>query len=255
MALIGLGGRKAARRPGGHTIVICAAGLLAVLAGLSACGGSSPSSAQNGPPSSSPSSSPSCTTSAFMPGSGHSRAAQPAALAAALVPMPVIVPEPDINLDVPRPADQADPTQQEQAQEQWANNGLDKANSNPESLLGNSAPIDADSLQQESDAVSEREDVTLWTDDLSSPDTFGTDVCQDIQGLRTGVEDLDNVNQDCSYLQQQSDDTAASNAVCGVIGDASDQFDQAFGSCNGIEVTKWLLDALSKLFCLNVGSG
>jgi hypothetical protein len=251
MALIGLGGRKAARRPGAHTILSSAAGLLAVLAGLSACGGSSPSSAQNGPPSSSPS----CTTSAFVPGIGHSRAAQPAALAAALVPMPVIVPEPDINLDVPRPADQADPTQQEQAQEQWANDGLDKANENPESLLGNSAPIDTESLQQESDAVSEREDVTLWTDDLASPDTFGTDVCKDIQGLRTGVEDLDNVNQDCSYLQQQSDDPAASNAVCGVIGDASDQFDQAFGSCNGIEVTKWLLDALSKLFCLNVGSG
>lgn len=249
MALIRLG-RKTARRPGGHTIVSYAAGLLAILAGLSACG-SSPSLAQNGPPSSSPS----CTTSGFVPGSTHSRAAQPAALAAALVPMPVIVPEPDINLDVPRPADQADQTQEEQAQEQWANDGLDKANANPESLLGNSVPIDTESLQQESDAVSEREDVTLWTDDLTSPDTFGTDVCHDIQGLRTGVEDLDNVDQDCSYLQQQSNDAAASNAVCGVIGDASDQFDQAFGSCNGIAVTKWLLDALSKLFCLNVGSG
>ena len=83
-----------------------------------------------------------------MPGSTHSRAAQPAALAAALVPMPVIVPEPDINLDVPRPADQADQTQEEQAQEQWANDGLDKANANPESLLGNSVPIDAESLHE-----------------------------------------------------------------------------------------------------------
>jgi hypothetical protein len=244
MALMRLGSRTAIQRwPGGLTTFVCAAALLVGLAGLPGCG--SPP-AQNVSQSSSPSSSPSCQTSGFMHRSGHLRAGQPPALAAALVPMPI--PDPDINLDVPRP-------EQEQDQEQWADNGLDNADDNPEQLVGNSAPDSGDNLQQESDAVAEREEVTLWEDDLTDPETFGEDVCRDIENLNKSGENLDNVSQVCSYLQQQSNNEKASNAVCGVIQDANNQFDDAFGACNGLQVTEWLLDTLDQLFCTNVPSG
>ena len=245
MELIRFGATKAARRrrPGGHTIFICVAGILIALAGLSGCGSSTSNSAQNG----SPSSSPSCSTAASIHRSGHVRAGQPVVLAAALVPM-VDIPPPDIDLDGPRPADQTNEVEQEQEQDNWANQGLDNADGNPESSQA------GNSTQQESDAVAEKEEVTLWTDDLTEPDTFGEQVCEDIESLSSNAENLDNLNQLCSDIQQISTG-AASNALCGVILDANNQFDQVFGSCNGLQVTEWLLDTLSKVFCITAPSG
>ena len=245
MELIRLGARKAARRPrlDGHTLFICAAGLLIALAGLSGCGSSPGNSAQSGPSSSSssPSPSPSCSTSAFMHRSSHMRASQQATLTAALVPMPEI-PDPDINLNVPRPEDQENQVQQEQEQEHWANDGINSAHENPKtSQPGNS-------LLQESDAVAETEEVTLWEDDLTEPDTFGEDVCKDIETLKNDAKHLDDLNQICADVLQQVSTGTPFGALCAVVQDANNKFDQVF-PCNDLQVAQWLVNRLSDVFC------
>jgi hypothetical protein len=163
--------------------------------------------------------------------------------------MPVI-PDPDIDLDEPRPADPAQ-------QQDWANTGVENAHDNPVSLPGNSLPETGDNLQEESDSVAEREEVTLWTDDLNSDsETFGSDVCRQIQALHDSGENLDNLGQVLSYLQQQSANNPAAAPLAGIVKDANQVYQQAFGPCGqNLQVTQWLLDTLTKLFCLNVPSG
>ena len=243
MELIRLGARKAARRPraDGHTLFIYAAGLLIALAGAV---GLRQFPRQLGPErahTSSPSPSPSCSTSAFMHRSSHMRASQQATLTAALVPMPEI-PDPDINLNVPRPEDQENQVQQEQEQEHWANDGINSAHENPKtSQPGNS-------LLQESDAVTETEEVTLWEDDLTEPDTFGEDVCKDIETLKNDAKHLDDLNQICAYVLQQVSTGTPFGALCAVVQDANNKFDQVF-PCNDLQVAQWLVNKLSDVFC------
>lgn len=170
------------------------------------------------------------------------RASQQPTLIAALVPMPVVIPDPDIDLDGPRPQDQEDQVQQEQDQEQWANDGINSANENPQtSQSGNS-------LAQESDAVAETEEVTLWKDDLTEPDTFGEAVCENIETLKNDAEHLDNLNQICADVLQQVSTSTPFGALCGVVQDANNQFNQVF-PCNDLQVAQWLVDTLSDVFC------
>jgi hypothetical protein len=246
------------RRLGGHTLFICAAGLSIALAGLPGCGSSAGNAAQNEPALSSsgsasgsssgsasgsalgaPSPSSSCTSSAFMHRTGHVRASQRATLTAALVPADV--PDPGLDLDGPRPEDQENVLQQEQDQDEWASQGINSANDNHQtSQVGNS-------LQQESDAVAETEEVTLWEDDLDNPDSFGEEACTAIEALKKDAENLDNVDQMCTVIRQEATD-AILDDVCGVIQDADSKFEQVF-PCNDLDVTQWLLDMLANLFC------
>lgn len=242
-------------RLGGRTIFICAAGLLIALAGLPGCGGSAGNAAQNvaassltsGSASGAPAPSSSCTSSAFMHRTGHLRASQRATLTAALVPADD--PDPGLNLDGPRPPeeDQENVLQQEQGQENWASDGINNANENPE------ASQQGNSLQQESEAVAETEEVELWEDDLKDPDTFGEKACAAIEALSKDAENLDNVDQMCTAIRQAATD-ATLDAVCGVVQDANSKFEEVF-PCNDLDVTQWLLDMLSKLFCPAAPSG
>lgn len=160
------------------------------------------------------------------------------------------IPDPDIDIDVSRP-------EEPQEQESWVDEGITNADDNPVSLPGNSLPPTEESLQDESDAVAYREELALLTDDSDSdPETFGESVCEDIHSLSENVENLDNLGQVISYLQQLTNDTAASKALVSVIRDANQQFAVVFGTCGqNLEVTQWLLKALNTLFCLNVPSG
>jgi hypothetical protein len=185
---------------------------------------------------------------------GQLRARRLPVLAVALVPFPEI-PPPDIDseLDGLRPAGD-----EQQEQQSWANEGLGNAQTSPESLVGNSSPVDNETVQQESVAVAEREEVTLWTDDLTAEDDFGDDVCSDLDGLSNNLDALDSLNgyltnfsQVCNrYIQQQqsNNDVQASNDVCNVIQDAKNQFGGAF-PCNDLQVTEWLVDWLESVFC------
>jgi hypothetical protein len=173
---------------------------------------------------------------------GHVRVRQQAALTAALVPV-YDIPDPDIDLDGPRPTDQENAIQQEQDQMNWANDGINKASDEPlTSQPGNS-------LQQESDTVAETEEVTLWTDDLTEPKTFGEDVCQDIDTLQNDAKHLDNLNQVCAAILQVTSTSTPLGAVCGAVQDANTEFDQVF-PCNDLQVAQWLVDTLYDVFCI-----
>lgn len=162
-----------------------------------------------------------------------------------------IIPDPDIFLDEPRPVDPAE-------QESWAHTGINNAHDNPVTSPGESLPETQENLQQEADAVAEKEEVTLWTDDLSSsdPQTFGEQVCEQIQQLKDLGEKIDNLGDVLDYLQQQSSSNSAAQPLIDIIKDANQQYQQTFGSCDqALEVTKWLVNALSALFCTSVPSG
>ena len=127
-------------------------------------------------------------------------------------------------------------------QEHWANDGINSAHENPKtSQPGNS-------LLQESDAVAETEEVTLWEDDLTEPDTFGEDVCKDIETLKNDAKHLDDLNQICADVLQQVSTGTPFGALCAVVQDANNKFDQVF-PCNDLQVAQWLVNRLSDVFC------
>jgi hypothetical protein len=218
---------------------------LMALAGLSGCGSSGGSAAQNGPPSGSysgaPSPSPSCSTSAFRHRSGHVGVSQQTTVTTALVSV-LDIPDPDIGFDELRPADQENVIQQDQAQKNWAQEGINEANDDPlTSQPGNS-------LQEESDAVAEEEEKALWQDDAADPDTFSDYMCENIATLESKLGDLDSLNSYCADILQKFSVSSPFGGLCNAVQDANNQFDLTF-PCTSYQVTQWLLDTLSDVFC------
>lgn len=260
-------GRKAAarRRSGGQTILVSAFALLLCLIGIAGCSSSSPDnstsgSSDNNSGSASAEASPSgCFLTGSVRPSHKSHTAGQSVLASARLasyeaPLPVIIPHTDYNFDEVRPAGQ-----DEQQQTDWAQQGLDYAQSHPQEMPGTLEPTQ-DNLRMVANAVKSREETTLLTDDLNSGDMagYGAEICRAIAAVDSAITNLNDVGQVVSYLQQlaTSDNSQAPNDLAGVVQDSYNQFANDFESCvNDISSTQWIFQELQNVFCPGKLSG
>jgi hypothetical protein len=284
MGFIRLCGRNAAirHRSSRQTIVICLVALLICLIGLAGCGSSSNNAANNtgsnsgsntGSGSNSGSNTGSGSNSGSNTGSGSnsgtsgcfvtsfvhrgrkSLAAKLPVLTSAARPAAFEPPIPDdvIFNDVRPPGDDL------QTQTNWADLGIQKAESNPIELPQASQEATKENLQTESNAVVFTEEDTLVTDDYNSDDaSYGVEICNAIARLQNSISNLDNVQLVVNDLQQwaASNNTPSLNDLAKVVQDATNQFNKAFGQCiNDLDVTSWILDRIQHLFCLSAPSG
>lgn len=162
--------------------------------------------------------------------------------------MPFLPPEPHPIDDFSRPLE-TDLGQQHD----WANQGVQNADSNPIDLPQGSLEPTQANLQSESNAVVYKEELTLLTDDYNSVDSsYGAEICDAIGKVQSSLSNLNDLNQVVNYLQQlaSSNGTQAPNDLASTIQDATQQFEQTFGQCiNDLSVPQWILEEIQKLFC------
>jgi hypothetical protein len=241
------------RRSGGRTILIYGAAALLCLIWLAGCGSSSSNSDYNAGGSdnnagnvNAPPSSGCFLTGLVRPGH-KSRSAKQLVLASALVPMPIVPVEHPID-DFSRPTE-TDLGQQHD----WANEGVQNANSDRIELPQGSLDATQANLQSESNAVAYKEELTLLTDDADSQDpSYGAEICDAIERVQSAISNLNDLNQVINYLQQlaSNNNTQAPNDLANVIQDGTQQFEQAFGQCiNDLSVPQWVLEQIQTLFC------
>jgi hypothetical protein len=162
--------------------------------------------------------------------------------------MAIVPPEPHPIEDYSRPTE-TDLGEQHD----WANQGVQNADSNAVELPQGSLDATQANLQSESNAVAYKEELTLLSDDYNSQDAdYGSEICDAIKSVQSSLSNLNDLNQDVGYLQQLASNNGAQapNDLASVIEDATRQFEQTFGQCiDDLGVPQWVLEEIQALFC------